>query len=380
PLTEPEVEAFTQHLNQWDAFVTFVVKELGQRTLREETREALLTALLEARYEILHALGAPKRGEDPVRRLFVSSWENLRPIADEIARELPGGEALRLVTFLAAGDALVAFDDIGPSFGVEVSADGLRRMARMVGPTAPEDPLEYTPYVDPRLRFFLGFGSPLEAEEPAPSGSRWPWPSRAWAAAAGGESRWKGWILSDRSAVGEYLGKVGKLIREVAEAKVQSEDLDGARAALLTRLVPAVAWQESCWRQFHERKGTITYLRSSRGSVGILQINERVWRGFYETDELRWNIEYNARAGADILLRYLAIVLRKEAELSDGAIPATARAVYAAYNGGPGQLRRYRSGKASKRLLQVIDGLFGQKFDTSPKDMEAEIARCLVGG
>ncbi|MGH7823081.1 MAG: hypothetical protein ACREQ9_25255, partial [Candidatus Binatia bacterium] len=33
PLSDAEIEAFTRHLNEWDAFVTFVVKELGQRTL-----------------------------------------------------------------------------------------------------------------------------------------------------------------------------------------------------------------------------------------------------------------------------------------------------------------------------------------------------------
>jgi hypothetical protein len=377
PLTEPEIEAFTQHLNQWDAFVTFVVKELGQRTLREETRQALLATLLEARYEILQALGAPKRSEDPVRSLFVSIWGTLRPLAEEIARELPGAEAVRLVTFLAAGDALVAFDEIGPTFGVEVSADGLRRLARMVGPEAPEDPLDYTPYVDPKLRFFLGFGSPLE--EPPPPDSGWTWPTRVFAAASN-VSRWTGWLFSDRSEVDAYLTKIAKLISQTSSKTIDAQKLGGTRAVLMERLMPATAWQESCWRQFLRRAGTVTYIRSSQGSVGILQINERVWRGFYDVDDLRWEIAYNARAGSEILARYLSMALARSDEPSEAKIPSVARSVYAAYNGGPGQLRRYRSGKAPKGLLRVIDGLFGAKFDTPAGEMTAKVARCLVGG
>ncbi|MGH7823547.1 MAG: lytic transglycosylase domain-containing protein, partial [Candidatus Binatia bacterium] len=230
----------------------------------------------------------------------------------------------------------------------------------------------------PKLRFFLGFGAPVEAEPP---GSGWTWPQPAWAAPPpGGEARWKGWVLTDRAAVGDYLAKVGRLIRDTARECVSAEKLSGARADLLARLVPAAAWQESCWRQFIDRGGAVTYIRSSQGSVGILQINERVWRGFYDVEKLRWSIGYNARAGAEILHRYLGLALGKDGELAGGAVASTARAVYAAYNGGPGQLRRYRSGKGSKKLLQVIDGLFGEKFDTPPKDMEAKVARCLVGG
>jgi hypothetical protein len=36
-----------------------------------------------------------------------------------------------------------------------------------------------------------------------------------------------------------------------------------------------------------------------------MQINERVWRGLYDTQKLRWDIAYNVRAGTEILLNYL---------------------------------------------------------------------------
>src|ERR1041384_5796914 len=36
-----------------------------------------------------------------------------------------------------------------------------------------------------------------------------------------------------------------------------------------------------------------------------MQINQSVWRGFYQLERLRWDTAYNARAGAQILMRYV---------------------------------------------------------------------------
>ena len=380
PLTDEEIEVFTQRMNEWDAFVTFVVRELGRLALRDETRAALLAVLLEVRHEVIAALEAPsRREEDRVRALFVSAWEQLRPVAEELAESVPGAGALRLTTFVAAGDALAALDEVGPAVGLEISSDGLRRMARMVDPETAGDPLEYAPWVDPKLRLFLGFGSPL-AVEPEGGGSFWSWPRRAWAAASGDPSAWKDWIFSGRDDVGPYLERVDALLGETAERAVREKELAGDEARLFRRLLPAAAWQESCWRQFESRQGQVTYIASSQRSVGILQVNERVWRGFYEIEKLRWDIRYNARAGAEILHEYQELVLRRGGTVSAGDVGKTGRAIYAAYNGGPRQLRRYLSGKPSAALARVIDGLFGKKLDTVPKDMSREVARCLVGG
>lgn len=384
PLTEEELEAFTRHLDQWDAFVTFAIRELGGRSLRPETRDELLSVLIEARYEILAALGTPSRREDPVRRLFVSSWRRLAPVASEIAREVPGTEAVKLLTFLAAGDALSAFDRLGPSFGIEISADGLRRMARMVQPALVGDPLEYSPALDARLRRFLGFGPPLEPTETTPSGpaSAPGLPGRsffAWLEPPSAEAAevWARWVLSGPEEVDDYVARVKGLLHQTAQETIRDGGLEGSDAAFHARLLPVTAWQESCWRQFLRKDGEVTFLRSSQGSVGILQINERVWRGFYEVEPLRWNIGYNARAGSEILERYRQLALRSVPGRTGDDL---ARAIYALYNGGPGQLRRYLSGKAGPRLRRVIDGLFGEKMRTAPEDVPREVARCLVGG
>jgi len=110
-----------------------------------------------------------------------------------------------------------------------------------------------------------------------------------------------------------------------------------------------------------------------------MQINERVWRGLYQRDELRWDIRYNARAGAEILNLYMKeyAVIRMEAQgLTDETI--LARAVYAMYNAGPDELqkflKRYRSNSPHD-----IDRLFKEKYELAQKGDFERIALCLIG-
>lgn len=401
PLTEPEIEAFTARANQWDAFVTFVVKTLGAKTLSANARRALLATLLDARQQIVESLSAPQHREDPVRQLFVNSWQRLRPVAGEIARELPGAEAVQVLTFLAAGDALRALDQVGPSLGIEVSADGLRRMARMIAPEATSDPLDYEPDVDPSLRQLLGFGSPLREEplpsDPAPPADATPspdltpmswWKPRRWflpaeAAASAPLDRssdWQGWVAERDPDVNAYVKRVAVLLAGVSSRVIEREKRPSGDADLFRKLLVATAWQESCWRQFVVKHDAVTVLRSSRASVGMMQVNERVWRGFYEVDKLRWKVAYNAEAGAEVLLRYLD--LAREARGTAKPAPAEfARAVYAGYNGGPSQLDRYLDPKSrGKALSRVVDTLFGAKFAAAGDGVEKRVATCLVGG
>ena len=389
PLTDEQIAAFTERANQWDAFVTFVIKNLGSRTLSKNAHQALLDTLIDARYQIAEALAAPSRQEDPVRQLFLKSWERLRPVADDIARELPGAEAAQVLTFLAAGDALAVLDQSGGAFGIEISADGLRRMARMIAPGAGGDPLEYGPDVDPTLRRLLGFGAPISAADvpdAEPSAANESWlaflfgASSAWAkeSVADHARDWANWVADDEADLTHYLERVHGLLGRVTSTFAAREKLSPSDADLFRKLLPATAWQESCWRQFRKQDGKVTYLRSSRGSVGMLQVNERAWRGFYEMDPLRWKIGYNAQAGAEILQHYLDMV---KDEASGRTKPdAIARAVYAGYNGGPTQLRRYLDPKTrGPALSRVVDELFGDKFANVGDGVETKVAGCLAG-
>src|SRR4029450_9128342 len=88
---------------------------------------------------------------------------------------------------------------------------------------------------------------------------------------------------------------------------------------LFRDLVKTVAWQESCWRQFVRDRSGVVPIQSSTGDFGMMQINVRVGRGFFNPVKLRWSAGYNAGAGAEILWQLLGRYGTREAggRLSD---------------------------------------------------------------
>jgi len=389
-LTPEELQRWDQALQRWDAFLTFVTKQFGNDTSTQDLRQAFFDVLMESRYDILEALAPSAPGApDPTRELFLKTWERLVPAVRRSAATMPSSTALRYLSFIAAGDALAALDQIGPEIGLDISADGLRRLARIVAPLSAEDPVAYSTAVDPELRQLFGFGPPLPppdlSTEPTNEEGAQAWWRNLLAARiaiAAMESptpkALEPWLAPrDADSIDAYLEAVRQVLAEITQKSLADSSLDGQYHDLYRQLVLAAAWQESCWRQFVRERDKITYMRSAIGSIGMMQINERVWRGFYDVRGLRWDIRYNTRAGGDILLHYL----------KDYAIPHNqpgvtdflARATYAVYNGGPGQLKRFLDRK-TKKSLQRIDELFWEKFKAVTAGKQAGVARCLVGG
>ncbi|GIW45891.1 MAG: hypothetical protein KatS3mg077_3173 [Candidatus Binatia bacterium] len=386
-LAPEEIERWQRALDQWDAFLTYTIKFVWADSLIRKLRQPLADALLEGRYDLLEALAPSQPGApDPVPGLFVRTWERLAPVLREIAVRQKGQEALRYLSFLSAGDALVALQEAGPSIGVELTADGLRRLARTLAPADTGDPLRFDTAVDPDLRTLLGFGPPLPPPDlsamPAEESRWWRWlrPRAAWAAAGAPEpSALQQW-LAEPERLTEYLPRVQQVLQQSSEAAWQSGSLDPQYRDVYRRIVLATAWQESCWRQFVRDKGRITYIRSAVGSSGLMQVNERVWRGVYDLRGIRWDIAYNARAGSEISLHYLRdYALARGEHLKPGGVDNLARATYAVYNGGPGHLARYRN-ERTKPALKKIDTLFWEKYQAVRDGQTlAEVARCLGG-
>jgi hypothetical protein len=110
-----------------------------------------------------------------------------------------------------------------------------------------------------------------------------------------------------------------------------------------------------------------------------MQVHVRVWRGMYAPKSLRWNIHYNALAGAEILELYLRRYGLKrvgpEILLDDNLL---ARAVYAMYNGGPDQLDLFLK-RVQKDRLQISDRLFKEKYEWVEKGRWDKIGVCLTG-
>lgn len=374
-LSPEEIAAWTAAWDQWDAFVTFVAKTAAGDAAAPQ-RQELFDVLIEARYELVAALAPAHRGApDPVRPLFLRTWTRLAPVLRDVSLGLPGESALHYLTFITAADALRAIDALGPASGLDLSADGLRRLARMIAPADTADPLAYSVEIDPELRQRFGFGPPPPPPAPNPDVDlSWFRPAAAWAA-DDLTARLNRWVPT-RADLDQYLPLVRDLLTDTAEATLGAKELQAEFHQLYRWLVLATAWKESCWRQFVRVGGTIKPMKSGAGAVGIMQVLPRVWRGFYQPDGLQRDIAYNARAGSEILLHYLRdYAIKKGEHTATGSVDNLARATYAVYNGGPGHLRRYRTG--SKRSLRAIDESFWKKYRAVKAGNELAVAECF---
>lgn len=389
-LTPAELARFQSTWRGWDGFVTFVVKHVAGAAQDREIRRDLLDVLIEARYDVLDILSseAPATKPDPVRGLFIKTWTRLAPILGRLSPKLKGEHGLRLLSFIAAADALKALDTLGPQFNLDISLDGLRRMARILAPGTEEDPLRYGQEVDPGLRELLNFGPPLPLRrDPDPQAA--PEPQGWWhglvhsahAAVSVDEklvNKLNSWIPPP-DEIDSYLKSVHRLLDETGRGLAADSDLDPSLHDMFRRLVLATAWQETCWRQFTRVDGKIVPIQSPAGAVGMMQVVPSVWRGFYDTGGLTRDIGYNAAAGAEILMHYLVDYVIPHDE---GRKPAgrddLAWATYAAYNGGPGQLRRYLASSIPGPLRR-IDAAFRAKFRKIQDGDELAVRSCYSG-
>ncbi len=380
-LSAEEIQQLEANWQMMDAMVTFAVKHYAKETSQQDLRDALVEILLDARYRLRDALAMPvTRANDPVRHWFVDSWQQLGPVLRQISLENPGQEPMLLVSLLTATDALEIMDRLGPSVGLDISANGLRRMGRMLIDQPGMNPLHYDEAVDPELRQL--FQLPVSPESNQPSGFNFDfWPIRsAWAKSS--NERLELWVPS-RSELSEYLPMIRTLLTDSASSTAanaaENTQFDASVKKIFQSMVLATAWQESCWRQYVIKDRKIVTLRSSSGDSGLMQMNERVWRGLYDTQKLRWDTAYNAQAGAEVLLRYLVkYALKRGEQKHQGGLDNLARSSYSAYNGGPDQTSRYRNPQAPS-AHRKIDAAFWTKYQAVKQGKELQVAECLGG-
>lgn len=377
-LTAIEVQQLEQRCQDWDAFLTFVIKEMAAATRSEALRSTLLDILLDVRFQIRDILtSTADGGPDPVKQLFVRSWERLEPVIREISMQSPEHNLLPFLSFITAADALRALDRLGPAAGLDISTDGLRRLARLLNDNPSIDPLRYPLEIDPALQKMFDFGIPQEAVQPQkPISLKLQLIRPAYAA-----NRWDRldkWIPTVAD-LEPYLREIRDLLLEEAGERVKSADIAEEYVRVFRNLMLSTAWQESCWRQYIKEKRKIVPLISGSGDIGMLQINEKVWRGFYSPAKLRWDITYNARAGSEILFKFMVnYALKQQEHKKSGGLANLARATYSAYNGGPSQVSRYRR-KDVPAAYKKVDAAFWTKYKQISQGNEFAVAQCLGG-
>ncbi len=387
-----------ERLKRWDAFVTFVSKRLGRNRQQEQQRN-LAGVLLDARYDLAAAHEGPERSpSDPVPGLFVRTWKRMRPVALGLYRESTSGPGPDLENFITAGSVLAALSAREKALNYQVSDEGMRAVARIADPESAEDPLAYSTEVDPELRRLFGFGDPLPQPviSPAvaitrglpenrnrlrfsdfmPEPESWFLASACAAEEADPFGKLNSWVPL-KGELTAYLEMVRTLLIGLREETLARRPLDEPYGKVYRDLVLATAWQESCWRQFIRKGDSITPLVSSASSVGLMQVNPRVWRGVYDVEGLYGDIRYNGRAGCEILLHYLRdYAIAKGEDKLAGGIDNLPRATYAIYNGGPGHRSRYRT-STTGASLKKIDAALWRKYTAVREGREMEVAGCF---
>ena len=378
-LSKTELKALEKKLDALDGFVTFTL----QRYLTVDTplaiRRQLLERLIRLRYDIIEILEQPeKTGTDPVKRLFLQTWQDIAPLIREIGElQKPENMQLGLLTFIAANDVLYTIDEIGPALGLDVSVDGLTRLARLINDDPRVNPIELKEEAIPGFSFRA---RPVNADERSETRQDWLdfFIPSAWATTslnAKALAKLNRWVPSKKD-MNRYLPLVERLLAREANRELRLTNLKSKYHKIYRSLVYATAWQESCWRQFMVKKRQRWPLQSASGDIGMMQINPRVWRGFYDLHKVEWDIANNVRAGSDILMHYfLDYAIRKKEHIKTGKLINLARAAYAGYNGGPRQITRYRSPKTPKALKR-IDQRFFRRFMAIYKGNTLAVKRC----
>jgi hypothetical protein len=325
---------------------------------------------------------------------------------------------LEFLSFISAGDALIAFDQAAPALGMRITAQDLRGLAHIMAPRLNADPLGFSFEEDPELQKMFNIAPPLttpdalfEGPDDAPdAGPPPPAPESGGRSSASRPqsdflARLGGWLapaalaampvvtidreiravarrlhrkVPEPSNLAEYSTDVGQLIDLSASREVDDDYLRAQYGSVTRRLVRGAAWQESCWRQFVRKGRRITYLESSTRDLGLMQVNQYVWRGFYSISRLKWDIAYNAGAGAQILLRGLHDCARLAAGRGMAAsADDLVRSAYSAYNGGPASCNRWNSvGVPAEKAL--IDVSFWFKYKALEEGGALDILQCAA--
>jgi len=401
-LSPHEVELFSRSWETWDSFLVYQIESLIGQPLTDTEQADLLETLVDTRQGFVRSLSDNTVGNNLIREQFVGTWKRLGMILRSRLVTQPSTSLLKYLSFFTALDALVALDKLGPALGIDISREGLVRLAQLLSEGKSEPLLDYTYGVDPGLRKLLGFGPPLDTTGPAFDRQEIDFPDDQAEQTAQDHylSLWrkvflpvafaaetqpatlgdlKQWIPSAKN-IQPYLLQMKQVLEQAAHETLAQKPLESTYQDFYRLLVLSTAWQESCWRQFVTTKGKLQYLLSyNQSSIGLMQINERVWRGLYQLESLGWNIQYNARAGSEILIHYLCTYALKKMDPAHPLdLDTLARVVYAMYNGGPGEFRKFLKRKEVNSFYES-DKLFWEKYTMAKEGQFDKISVCLIG-
>ncbi len=382
----------------WDAFLVNQIRALGGSPVADGEKSTLMEGLLDARYDFVQAFADGTLSKDLVTRQFADTWASVGGLMRKYLSPSISRSPANYLALFGTSDVLAGLAKAGLGVTPTMSKPGLQELANALPGAAAKAPLDYSYAVDNDLRSFFGLeplpamkmpgfeGLEIDMPDETLGRTRAGWflsfMGRALPSAFADETgagrtteSLEPWILK-KAELGPYLDRVKTVLDEVSSDVMAKSKLAARHKPMYKQLVYATAWQESCWRQFIKSGGKLRPILSyNQTSVGLMQINERVWRGIYPTEPLRWDARYNIRAGCEILDLYLRRYALRRAEGRNLGEDDLARAVYAMYNGGPGQLKKFVARKKSNRYLKV-DQLFWDKYRLVKGKSLDKVATC----
>jgi hypothetical protein len=399
-LPQQEIVRLVRTWEDWDAFAVHQISALMGQLVTEPEKDSILETLLGTRHDFVQALTEGTLDPSLLGRQFTQTWQALSPILKKHLTTGPTRSLLNYLTFFIASDTLSTIDRTGSTTGLNVNRDALLRLARLLNPTDAEPALRYSYAVQPDLRNFLGLGAALNESGPAFDGFEIELPEETKTGMLPGNLKsWFSFLLpfayaadepSDKTQsiqqwvmpkgdINPYLSRIKVALDQAASQVIAKSKLEDSYQLFYRQMVLATAWQETCWRQFVRSGSTVRCMLSyNQSSVGVMQINERVWRGIYRPESLRWDANYNMRAGCEVLDTYLRKYALKRPAGRDLDHDTLARALYAMYNGGPGQFQKFLERNKNKAFSK-IDQLFWEKWQWASTNQMDKVSICLIG-
>ena len=390
-LTAEEMESFLDLWETWDSLLVYLITILVDQPLSQAEKQQLMDLLLETRYEFVETINDQTGQKDFVRDQFIKGWQLMSGIFRKHLLHNPTESRLGYLSFITAADALTILDELGPAFGIEISREGLIRLAKIAGGESVE--LHYSPAIDGVLQQLFDVDPdpespdstrPQEPELPPDTSSNSMFraietfflPAAA-AAPLPSFDEIKKWQAPATHSE-DYISRIRKVLDTAITSMVIRKERSKRMNGIYRRMIPAIAWQESCFRQFIVKDQKLTYLLSyNNSSVGLMQVNERVWRGIYDIQRLRWDIHYNSSVGseiADLYLQKYAVPRYGDSILTKPEL--LAQLVYAMYNGGPSQYEKFLKRRTAGKLYDS-DRLFAQKYAWVENQAWEQTSQCF---
>lgn len=130
PLNAQELQQWKAVWQGWQASLDKAINQAPMDGELANSRGTLQKILQQAGVAFEQGLSGNDSDGDPVRQFLDSSWDEMAPLLRTASKQFPGAESLRYLTLIAATDLMYELESIGSPLGLEISSNGLRKIAR----------------------------------------------------------------------------------------------------------------------------------------------------------------------------------------------------------------------------------------------------------